>query len=137
MAENILNDLFEKGEIRDVDELNLTNTNLSHDFQFLINAHDSILRWFFNWFGHAQQNSNKLAQQSVEEIKDSDSASLVLPNVMLNCRKKFIEEFNALTGTNATVEFSKLWKNEEKEIMQEPEENKEDNSEENTEEKGE
>ena len=97
--------------------MNLTNTNMSHDFQFLINTHDSILRWFYNSYGHGQQNSNKLAQQSVDEIKDSNSASLVLPQQMLECRKQFIEEFNNLTGGNASVEFSELWKNEEKETL--------------------
>lgn len=115
-AENLLEDIIEKN-VEDVLQLDLSNKSSVHDFQFLINAHDSVLRWFLNWFGHGQQNTNKLAQQTVDEIKDSNSASLVLPTQMLEERKKFVEDFNRKTGGNMKVEFSDLWKNELDETM--------------------
>lgn len=115
-AENVLNDLFEKGEVRDVDELHLTDSSLTHDYQFLINAYDSILKWYYNFMGHGQNNSNKLAQQSVREIENSDSASLVLPLQMLRERKLAIEKVNEYFGLNASVEFSEMWQNEKEEI---------------------
>lgn len=116
-SENILEEVLEK-DVKDIEQIDFKNESV-HDFQFLINAHDSTLRWFMNFFGHAQQNSNKLAQQSVDEIKDSNSASLVLPTEMLKERQKFVEDFNAKTGLNCSIEFSELWKNEVRETINE------------------
>lgn len=115
-AENILNDLFEKGEVKDVDELHISDPSLVHDYQFLINAYDSILRWYYNFMGHGQNSSNKLAQQSVREIENSDSASLVLPLEMLKERKKCIDKVNEYFGLDASVAFSEMWENEQEEI---------------------
>lgn len=117
LSKNVLDDVIEGKDVKDVLELDLTNPDLSNQFQYLINAHDSILRWFMNWYGHSQANSNKLAQQSVSEVDNANSASLVIPTLMLNERKKFIEDFNKKSGLNASVDFSELWKNEVKETM--------------------
>lgn len=124
MAENVLADILEKSDARDVITLDLEEKNVNQ-LQNLLNARDNILRWFYNQLGHAQQNTNKLAQQSKDEINDSNSVSLVLPEQMLKERKIMIEKFNDISGYNASVEFSNLWKHEEKEIDAEPDETKE------------
>lgn len=89
--------------------INLTNVDDIKNLQYLIKAYEDILRIFHTKYGQAESGTGKLAQQSVDEINASASASFVLALDKLKQRQKFWNAVNEHYGTSITVKFSPAW----------------------------
>lgn len=112
-SDNILNKLVEGQNWEDVNVLNITDPENATKMQYLVKCVDDVLRWIYGVFGQTIQGNGKLAQQTVDEVNGDTSLSFIIPNNMLNQRRKALETFNRLSGYNASVDFSKAWKTEE------------------------
>jgi hypothetical protein len=67
--------------------------------------------------------SMKQAQQSIEEIHSDTILSWVIPNDRLQQRQKFVDQYNAVFGHNATVKYSDAWAKGYEKYMEEVESN--------------
>ena len=112
-SDNLLNKLVEGQSWEDVNVLNITDPENATKMQYLVKCVDDVLRWIYGVFGQTIQGNGKLAQQTVDEVNGDTSLSFIIPNNMLNQRRKALEIFNKLSGNNASVDFSKAWKTEE------------------------
>lgn len=92
-----VNQLF---DIKDVDKL-----------QYLDKHRDELLRRFFNQYGFAMSNSEKLAQQTEKEISVNDGQALIYPYQRLQCAIEDIKKVNDIFNTNIEVSFNKLLQN--------------------------
>lgn len=80
--------------------------------QYLSQLYDVIMRRHFSRRGLSIKTPTKAAQQSMDEIHGMDSVTWFYPINKLTERKKGVEMVNAVFGTNITVEFSDIWKQE-------------------------
>lgn len=80
--------------------------------QYLSQLYDVIMRRHFSSRGLSIKTPTKAAQQSTDEIHGMDSVTWFYPINKLNERKKGVEMVNSVFGTNITVEFSDIWKQE-------------------------
>ena len=92
--------------------MEITDVKNADKLQYIVKAIDDVMRWYLTLYGQAIQGNAKLAQQTVDEVQGTTSASFILPNDKLRMRKKAIEEVNALFGTDIEVDFSDAWKTE-------------------------
>lgn len=91
--------------------LNLTDPNLSNLIQYLAKYREDLLRWFWNLYGHNAQANSKLAQQSVEEVSNGQSISMVIPHTRYHERQKEAAELKRKFNWDVTIEFSEPWQN--------------------------
>lgn len=105
------NPLEEITGVKDVESIDLFNTNEVQKIQYLTSSYNDILKMFFFYYGLTMGEGNKRAQQSIEEITNSSDASLVFSDSRLNARKEFCKNFNRLYGENLSVKYSKSWLN--------------------------
>lgn len=105
---NVLSDYLEGKE--DNKFLDLADDTKIDKLQYLNQYRDNVLKRFFTLYGQGMQNTAKLAQQTTDELHGNDGVSMILPLQMLKKRKEWIEEVNAVFGTNITVDFSEAWK---------------------------
>lgn len=80
--------------------------------QYLSQLYDVIMRRHFSRRGLSIKTPTKAAQQSTDEIHGMDSVTWFYPINKLNERKKGVEMVNTVFGTNITVDFSDIWKQE-------------------------
>lgn len=109
---------------------NLTDVEKIDRLQYLSNFREDTLKNFWRKYGINMNGFTKLAQQSIDEVNDGDIFSMMIPNIMLECRKEFCEKVNNLFGFNMSVKFNKLWETEQKEattLQNESENNNNDN----------
>ena len=109
-SKNVIEEELEGAETIKV--LDITDVNNADKIQFIVKAIDDVFRWYLTLYGQAIQGNAKLAQQTVDEVQGTTSASFILPNDKLRMRKKAIDEVNALFGTDIEVDFSDAWKTE-------------------------
>ena len=81
----------------------------SQYIQYLAKFRDDLMRWFYSLYGMNSQGSSKMAQQSVDEVNQDSSASMILPHDMLRMRQNGVEELNKKFGWDAEVSFSECW----------------------------
>ena len=105
---NVLSNYIEGKE--DNKFLDLADDNKIDKLQYLNQYRDNVLKRFFTLYGQGMQNTAKLAQQTTDELHGNDGVSMILPLQMLKKRKDWIEEVNAVFGTDITVDFSEAWK---------------------------
>ena len=98
------------GKDLEIPTLELTDPRLMDSVQYLSKLHDDILRRKATMYGHALNTTGKLAQQSKDEINDYDSISMIIPEDMLECRRKGVETINKVFGCNITVDYSLPWR---------------------------
>ena len=98
------------GKDLSIPTLELTDPQLMDSVQYLSKLHDDILRRKATMYGHALNTTGKLAQQSKDEINDYDSISMIIPEDMLECRRKGVEKINKVFGCNITVDYSLPWR---------------------------
>ena len=101
-------DLIE-GKSEEIPVLNITDVSNTDKIQYLARFREDVKRWYFNRNGHDLQGSSKMAQQSVEEINNNNSISMIYPLEKYEMRQRAIEELNALFGLDMTVTFSPAW----------------------------
>ena len=92
-----VNQLF---DTKDVDKL-----------QYLDKHRDELLRRFFNQYGFAMSNSEKLAQQTEKEISVNEGQALIYPYQRLQCAIEDIKKVNDIFNMNIEVSFNKLLQN--------------------------
>lgn len=80
--------------------------------QYLSQLYDVIMRRHFSKRGLTIKTPQKAAQQSVDEIHGMDSVSWYYPLNKLKARQDALKEINRIFGTNITVDFSEIWKQE-------------------------
>ena len=101
-------DLIE-GKAEEIPVLNITDVENADKIQYLARFREDVKRWYFNRNGHDLQGSSKMAQQSVEEINNNNSISMIYPLEKYEMRQRAIEELNALFGLDMSVTFSPAW----------------------------
>lgn len=126
VCQNLLKDLDIAGD--DITTELLTQPDFADKIQYTARLREDILRWHYTRYGQCIQGDTKMAQQSVDEVNGTVSASLVIPFNMLAQRKKMVEEINSKFGTNITVDLSEAWRTEvtKYETMAGEEDNKEE-----------
>lgn len=88
----------------------ITDVTNADKIQYLDKCHDDIIRRFATMYGvNINNNTSKMAQQSVEEITSGEDLSKIYPLIRLYCRELGISEINAKFGTNISVTFSPAW----------------------------
>lgn len=88
----------------------ITDVANADKIQYLDKCHDDIIRRFATMYGvNINNNTSKMAQQSVEEITSGEDLSKIYPLIRLYCRELGIKEINAKFGTNISVTFSPAW----------------------------
>lgn len=125
ISENILKELEGGG----TKAFNLTDVKEIDKLQYLIKAYEDMKRLFFTKYGLSDKGSGKMAQQTVDEVNGSTSSAFTLPLNMLYYRRKFVEEVNAMFGTNIEVRFSPAWELEYKKFISDSEASDEEYSE--------
>lgn len=119
---------FEKmvnGNAATYEMLDFTDPTGTDRIQHLLKAKDDIYRQFHLIYGHGTTGGFKLAQESVAEVTRDNDIAFIYPNIKLKWRKKGIEDFNRLFGTNIEVDFSESWKVTHDEVLNTPDDNKE------------
>ena len=89
---------------------NFTQPELSNNIQYISKLREDVLRWHYTKYGQTVNGNSKMAQQTVDEVNGTVSASLILPLSMLEARRVMIEEVNRKFGTDITVDFSGAWR---------------------------
>ena len=109
VTSNVLEELLKNDDSGSYEPIHLTDVDDNRYIQYLIKAYEDLLRIFHTKYGQAEQGSGKLAQQSVDEVNGSASASFVLALDKQAQREKMIDEVNKMFNTNITVKFSPAW----------------------------
>ena len=86
-----------------------SNTNVSGNISDVISGRNEILRTFLSEIGVTSAN-DKRERMVVDEVNVNSQMLLFNVADMLECRKKAVDEFNALYGTNITVDLSDEYK---------------------------
>lgn len=108
VTSNVIDELLKEGT-NDYEAINLTNVDDIKNLQYLVKAYEDLLRIFHTKYGQAEQGSGKMAQQSVDEVNGSASASFVLALDKLKQRQKMINKVNEMFNTSIKVKFSPAW----------------------------
>lgn len=107
VADNILTEI--EGGARTFETVPLTDVDKQEKIQFISKTIDDLLRWFLSFYGQAVQGNGKLAQQTVDEVNGTTSASFILPENGYRCRQKAVDLINKTFGYNASVSYNKPW----------------------------
>ena len=112
ITSNIVDELRNE-ETNAYETINLTNVDDIKNIQFLIKAYEDLLRIFHTKYGQAEQGNGKLAQQTVDEVNGTTSASFVYALNKYHERQKTIDEVNTMFADileePIEVEFSPAW----------------------------
>lgn len=108
---NLLNKFIQDhGNGNEIRTLKLTDPDYVQNIQYLSNLHDDLLKRICIIYGHSLNGVNKMAQVNSDELKGYETLARVYPLIMLEERKRFINECNRVFGTNWEVHFSDAWK---------------------------
>lgn len=106
---NIVDEMLKDDSTNTYEPIHLTNVEDIKNLQYLIKAYEDLLRIFHTKYGQAENGTGKLAQQSVDEINGSASASFVLALDKLKQRQKWARAINAKFNLQISVKFSPAW----------------------------
>lgn len=106
VADNILTEIEGK---KAFETIPLTDVDKQEKIQFISKVIDDLFRWFLSFYGQAVQGNGKLAQQTVDEVNGTTSASFILPENGFRCRQKAIDLINATFGYNTSLSYNKPW----------------------------
>lgn len=108
---NLLNKFIQdNGNGNEIRTLKLTDPDYVRNIQYLSNLHDDLLKRICIIYGHSLNGVNKRAQVNSDELKGYETLARIYPLIMLDERKKFINECNRVFGTSWEVHFSDAWK---------------------------
>ena len=88
----------------------LTSPDLADNIQYISKLREDVKRWHLTKYGQTVNGNSKLAQETVDEVNGTVSASLIIPLSMLAARRAMIEEVNRKFGTNIEVNLSGAWR---------------------------
>lgn len=107
---NIGNELADEyNNSNDVNCIDLTDVRNSDKLQYLFKSLDDIERQFYRHYGISLANTSKMAQQSREELTNTNALAMIYALERLKCAKEFCEDFNKLYDTNMSCHFSEVW----------------------------
>lgn len=111
MSDNVFDAL---GESKDggIQKIEITEPEKAQYIQYLSRLFDVRMQRHFARRGLTIKTSDKQAQISKDEIHGFDAVSWFYPLSKLKARKEGAEMINRIFGTNISVEFSYLWKQE-------------------------
>lgn len=92
--------------------INLSDPDHNEKLQYLVDIIDSYIRIFMSLYGQCIQGNGKRAQQTVDEVNGQTSASFILPNDMLACRRRWLEDMKkkGYVSEDAEIDFSAAFK---------------------------
>lgn len=128
IANNILTEV--EG-IKSLEVVNFTDVDKQDKIQYISKVIDDFLRWFLSCYGQAVQGNGKMAQQTVDEVNGTTSASFILTELGYRWRKKAADKLNEILGWSVEVTYNKPWAVEAEKYTEEVEDTEalEDNSE--------
>lgn len=106
MANNILNEI--EG-VKNLEIVDLTDVNRQDKIQYISKTIDDLLRWFLSCYGQAVQGNSKMAQQTVDEVNGTTSASFILTELGYRWRKRAADALNENLGWNVSISYNKPW----------------------------
>lgn len=106
MANNILNEI--EG-VKNLEIVDLTDVNRQDKIQYISKTIDDLLRWFLSCYGQAVQGNSKMAQQTVDEVNGTTSASFILTELGFRWRKRAADALNENLGWNVSISYNKPW----------------------------
>lgn len=153
-AEKIIKDVYEGKELGIIADQPLLDSLKTYPYAGSTNTYLKILQeirqyLYANWYIELGINANynmKRESLSANEVAVNEDTLLPLVDDMINERKRALDKFNAMCGTNITVEFDSSWskikeevqleiKQKESEIQEVVQEKQEEKQEENKENK--
>lgn len=123
MANNILNEI--EG-VKNLEIVDLTDVNRQDKIQYISKTIDDLLRWFLSCYGQAVQGNSKMAQQTVDEVNGTTSASFILTELGFRWRKRAADALNEKLGWNVSISYNKPWAVESEKYTEDIEEDLED-----------
>lgn len=108
VAYEAIRDDFSEGD-SPVTMLELTQPEHTDKLQYMSKFYDDLLRRFYTKYGHPLSSASKMAQVSTAELEGYSTMTRTYPSVMLESRKKFIDDCNAAFGTSMSVDYSEAW----------------------------
>lgn len=106
MANNILSEL--EG-IKGLEVVNITDVDKQDKIQYISKTIDDLLRWFLSTYGQAVQGNGKMAQQTVDEVNGTTSASFILTELGYRWRQRACDTLNSVLGWNVSISYNKPW----------------------------
>lgn len=94
------NKFLDLADVRNIDKL-----------QYLNQYRENVVKRFYSNYGMPMRVTDKLAQQSEDEVHGNDTVSMIMPMQKLYYRRKMVDELNTMFGLNIEVGFTELWKN--------------------------
>lgn len=91
--------------------LDLVDVKETDKLQYLTQYYDNILKRYMRRHGMPFTSSQKVAQQSTDEVHGADNFSMIYPLIQLKYRKRMIEDINKTFGLSASVKFSEMYEN--------------------------
>ena len=107
VADNILEEI-ESGR-KAVEPVQLTDVDKQDRIQYISHCIDDVIRWILTMYGQAIQGNGKLAQQTVDEVNGTTSASFIIPEIGWRTRNDFATLLNKELGWDVTVTYNKPW----------------------------
>lgn len=95
--------------IKSVEPIPLNEVENQQYIQYIIKTIDDVIRWYLTIHGQAVQGNGKLAQQTVDEVNGSTSASFILPELGWRWRDQFCRELGEMGIEGASVTYNKPW----------------------------
>lgn len=123
MANNILNEI--EG-VKNLEIVDLTDVNRQDKIQYISKTIDDLLRWFLSCYGQAVQGNSKMAQQTVDEVNGTTSASFILTELGFRWRKRAADALNENLGWNVSISYNKPWAVESEKYTEDIEDDPED-----------
>lgn len=94
---------------KSIDILNITDVKDVDKIQYLSKYHDDLLRRLYVLGGHSMAGTQKMAQQSADEISQNDTISMIYPLERLKALNEGLEKANKVFNTNMSAHFSEAW----------------------------
>lgn len=107
--------------------LDLVDVKEVDKLQYLSQYRANKLKEFLMMYGNNLLSTEKMAQQSTDELHGNDAVSMVLPLAMLKCRRKFCEDFRNVFQEDYSIEFSEVLAETRQEMHEDDANTKQDN----------
>ena len=101
-----------RGTDNKINPIDITDPDIATRLQYLLKAQDDVLREFYNRYGLSSFGSGKMAQLTKEEATDGENRAEVIPDSRLKILRAWIDRVNAAYGFNASINYSKPWRDE-------------------------
>lgn len=110
-------DLIDEGLSSEDNFLQLTDVKDVDKLQYLNQYRDNIIKRFFQIYGISSQVTNKMAQQSTDEVHSNDDVAMTLFLQRYKYRQQLADDLNTRFGLNVSVKLAESWKDSYDEII--------------------